>query len=53
MDDRQLAAGIRHKEEEALDELINQYGRLIKSIVTYQLGDFYRDECINDVLFCI
>ena len=53
MDDRQLAAGIRCKEEEALDELINQYGRLIKSIVTYHLGDFYRDECINDVLFCI
>ena len=53
MDDRQLAAGIRRKEEEALDELINQYGRLIKSIVTYHLGDFYRDECINDVLFCI
>ena len=53
MDDRQLAAGIRRKEEEVLDELICQYGRLIKSIVTYHLGDFYRDECINDVLFCI
>ena len=53
MDDRQLAAGIRRKEEEALDELINQYGHLIKSIATYHLGDFYRDECINDVLFCI
>ena len=40
MDDRQLAAGIRRKEEEALDQLISQYGRLIKSIVSYHLGDF-------------
>ena len=53
MDDRQLAAGIRRKEEKALDQLIDQYGRLIKSIVFYHLGDFYRDECINDILLCI
>ena len=53
MDDRQLAAGIRRKEEKALDQLIDQYGCLIKSIVFYHLGDFYRDECINDILLCI
>lgn len=53
MDDRHLAADIRRKKENALDQLISQYGRLIKSIVSYHLTDFYRDECINDILLSI
>lgn len=53
MTDEELVQGIRRKEETALDCLIDRYGSLIKSIVSYHLRESLRDECINDVLFSI
>lgn len=53
MNDRQLVCGILHKDEQALDCLVDRYGGLIKSIVSFHLCDIYRDECINDILLSI
>lgn len=53
MTDEELARGIGQKNEKALDCLIDRYGGLIKSIVSYHLKEEYRGECINDVLFSV
>lgn len=53
MTDQQLVCGIKRKDEKALDCLIDRYGGLIKSIVSFHLCDMYRDECINDILLSI
>ncbi|MCH5184731.1 MAG: sigma-70 family RNA polymerase sigma factor [Oscillospiraceae bacterium] len=49
--DDEIVSGIKKGDETALDLLIMQYGGLIKSIASKKLGDLYRDECVNDVLF--
>lgn len=53
MDDKQLATGIHNRDERMLECLIDQYGGLIKSIVSHHLPEYYREECINDILFSI
>lgn len=53
MNDEELVYGIKRKNEFALNALVDQYGGLIKSIVSYHISDTYRDECINDTLFSI
>lgn len=46
---------LKRKNEKALDYVIDQYGGLIKSIVTKHLYNLpnQREECINDVLLAI
>ena len=53
MTDEEITAGIIRKDERALDALIDQYGGLIKSIVSYHLHENYRDECMNDILLAL
>lgn len=51
--EKELVSGIKKKSEASLNCLVDQYGGLIKSIVSYHLKDPLREECINDVLFSI
>ena len=53
MDDRELVEGILRKEEKAMECLVDQYGGLIKSITSYHLDAFLREDCMNEVLFII
>lgn len=43
---------LKHKNEEALEYVITQYGWIIKSIVRKQLCNLqsYHEECVNDIL---
>lgn len=55
MDDEQIVSGVLRKDERALDQLIDKYGGLIKSITKYHLHMDYRyqEECMNDVLMIL
>lgn len=53
MTDEEITAGIIRKDERALDALIDKYGGLIKSIVSYHLHENYRGECMNDILLAL
>ena len=55
MDDEHIVAGILKKDERALDQLIDKYGGLIKSIVSFHLYmDYgYQEECMNDILMIL
>ena len=53
MTDEKIAEGIISRDERALDALIDKYGGLIKSIVTYHLHENYRGECMNDILLSL
>ena len=46
---------LKHKNEEALEYVIKQYGWIIKAIVRKQLYNLqgYHEECINDILMGI
>lgn len=53
MTDEELVKGMMHKDEYALDCLVEQYGGIVKTIVYHHIGKLYLDECVNDVLFII
>ena len=53
MTDEEITAGIIRRDERALDALIDKYGGLIKSIVSYHLHENYRGECMNDILLAL
>lgn len=53
--DREIVEGIKRKDENAFNILVDIYGGVIKSIVIYHMRGFleYTDECINDVLLSV
>lgn len=53
--DTELIKRLKARDQLALEEIIDQYGGLIASIVRYHLRGFelYQEECINDVLLAI
>lgn len=55
MAERSLAERLKAREEQAMQELLAEYGSLIKSVVYRYLGSLTqcREECINDVLWKI
>ena len=53
MTDEEITVGVIRRDERALDALIDKYGGLIKSIVSYHLHENYRGECMNDILLAL
>ena len=53
--DKILKKNIQNGEEEALEDIIGQYGGIIKSIIIKKLGNYpeYTEECINDIFIAI
>jgi RNA polymerase sigma-70 factor (ECF subfamily) len=53
--DTELIKRLKARDQSALEEIIDQYGGLVASIVRYHLRGFemYQEECINDVLLAV
>lgn len=53
--DESIIKGILIHDEKAFEIMIDKYGGLIKSIVSYHLFSLkdYQDECVNDILLSI
>jgi RNA polymerase sigma-70 factor (ECF subfamily) len=55
MTDRKIIDGIKKHDEKAFEMLVDSYGGLIKSIVSFHMRSFreYQEECVNDILLSI
>lgn len=55
VDENMLVSKLKKRDKYAVDDLIDMFGGLIKSIVMHQLSSFqrYQDECINDILLAV
>ena len=53
--DLEIVEGIRKKDENSFNKLIDVYGGLIKAIVIRHMSQFreYQEECINDILLSL
>lgn len=55
MNDKKLVKGILNKDEKALEFLIEEYGWIVKTVVSKHLYKFesLQEECINDIFLGI